>query len=447
MMTSGSLQRRLVMGLTLAVALLWLLASLWATLALRHELDESFDESLASAARQLLSLTAHYAASDQAGAPVVVLPALRGARDDDDDDDEGFVFQVRGDAGQILLRSADANPGIFPNAPFAGFRETGDHRLYGLSTSGGLFIEVAEPLEHRREAMLEAATILALPLLLLLPLSLLGVWWFLRQSLRPLRAFRDEIEARGGSDLSPLQARAVPTELAPLVEAMNRLLERMQHALQAERSFTANSAHELRTPIAAALAQTQRLLAEAPEGALTERARQVERALRDLARLSEKLLQLAKAEGGGLLAEKRRDLLGFLDLLIEEFGGDGDRRPIRFDRPPGSALVSLMDADAFAILMRNLIENALKHGAPGRPIDVKILDGGRVSVANSGPVIPSERLSRLTGRFVRDASAVEGTGLGLAIAEAIVGATGGSLELLSPARGRQDGFEAIVTLV
>ncbi len=441
MKAGGSLQRRLAIGLAFAVTLMWLLATLWAALALRHELDEAFDESLEAAARQILPLAAHYAASGQGGETRLPL-----SDHDDDDDDDDLVYRVRDASGRVLLLSARADRGLFPDAPFRGFRETKGHRLYGLSAKGGLFVEVAEPLEHRREAMLDAIAVLFYPLLLLLPLSLFGAWWFTRRSLRPLRLFRDDIEARGGADLSPLQPHDVPAELAPLATAMNHLLGRMQSTLQAERSFTANSAHELRTPIAAALAQTQRLLAEAPQGILKERARRIESALHDLAQLSEKLMQLAKAEGGGLLAEEPQDLSPVLDHVIDDLRRHGDQRPIRLERREDASLVSHMDADAFAILIRNLIENALKHGTPGAPVDIEIRDAGRISVANSGPLVPTEDLARLKGRFERGATDAEGSGLGLAIADAIATAAGGSLHLASPAQGRKDGFEALVIL-
>ena len=110
----------------------------------------------------------------------------------------------------------------------------------------------------------------------------------------------------------------LPSEIAPIADAVDRLIARLRQALEAERSFTGNSAHELRTPIAAALAQTQRLLAEMPDNAIRERARTVELALRELSRLSEKLLQLAKAEGGGLLVETPQNLAEVLRFV---FGG------------------------------------------------------------------------------------------------------------------------------
>ena len=105
-----------------------------------------------------------------------------------------------------------------------------------------------------------------------------------------------------------------------------------------------------------------------------------------------------------------------------------------------------MDADAFAILARNLIENALKHGAPDRPVAVTLTDGGLLGVTNDGPVVAPETLARLRRPFERGVTAATGSGLGLAIAEAIAAGTGTELELRSPAPGRSCGFEARVQL-
>ena len=126
--------------------------------------------------------------------------------------------------------------------------------------------------------------------------------------MRSVEHLRDQIEARGGGDLSPGSATDLPIEISPIAKAVNLSMDRLRHVLDAERSFAANSAHELRTPVAAALAQTQRLIAEAPAGPLTKRAVKIEASLHHLTKLSAKLLQLAKAEGGGLLAETQQDL-------------------------------------------------------------------------------------------------------------------------------------------
>lgn len=440
MTRTTSLQKRLGIGLAVGVTAMWLLATLGTALVVRHELDEAFDSNLQEAAQRLLPLAVLDIVDrgERASARVVT---------DLDEHEEYLTYLVRDASGKILLRSHDVETVHFPAMPSRGFRETATHRLYGeASISGTIFIEVAEPLAHRREATLETIGVLFFPLVVLLPLSLLGVWWFVRHSMRPVLTFRDEIEVRGGSDLSPLAARSLPDEIGPIADAVNRLLDRLRRTLEAERSFTANSAHELRTPIAAMLAQTQRLIAEVPEGAVRERARQIETSLGNLTRLSEKLMQLAKAEGGGLLSEQAHDLCDILVHVVDDFRRQENSEQLHLEMCEKAGLVSHLDPDAFGILMRNLIENALKHGERGKPIEIAVLADRRVSVRNAGTIVPPDVLASLKGRFQRQAGGADGAGLGLAIADMIATGGGGELQLLSPATGRSDGFEALVSI-
>ena len=263
--------------------------------------------------------------------------------------------------------------------------------------------------------------------------------------MRPVRAFRDAIAVRGGGDLAPVPAVGLPAEIEPVAGAVNALMDRLRRTLEAERSFTANAAHELRTPLAAALAQTQRLIAETDEGAARDRHRDIEAALKRLARLSEKLMQLARAEGGRLRAERAMDIAPVLGMVVDELRGGGGPAGSRSGIPDG-AILSDMDPDAFAILARNLIENALDHGASDEPVRVALTRDGVLRVTNGGPSVPPETLSRLSRRFERGRTAADGSGLGLAIADTIARGAGARLVLHSPAPGHTDGFEAILSL-
>lgn len=429
-----SLQRRMGVGLTLGIALLWLVAVGASALVVRHELNEVFDSALEETAQRILSLAVVEISNREQATPqrIVSLAAH----------DEYLTYLVRDARGNILLRSHDADPGVFGERAQKGFVSSDSHRLYGVSAvRDSLWIQVAEPLAHRREATLEATAALLLPLLLLVPLSLVGVWWLVRRSLGSVRSLRAELAARGAGDLSPVPGAGLPTELRPIAEAVNQLLARLRRALEAERSFTANSAHELRTPLATALAQLQGLQRELPTGAQRDQARRIEDSLRALARLAESLMQLAKAEGGGLLGERSTDLAPVLALVVDEFRYRA-AQPLRLTLPAGP-LRSTLDPDTFAILARNLIDNAVKHGAADQPVDISLTAEGVLRVVNDGPVIAPQTLAHLRDRFVRAGSEAPGSGLGLAIADAIASGTGATLQLRSPATGRRAGFEAL----
>ncbi|MDO5371235.1 ATP-binding protein [Paracoccus sp. (in: a-proteobacteria)] len=430
-----SLQGRLSLWLTLGAVLLWAVAAAWTAVHLRHEMNEVFDSALEEAGQRLL--------------PLAVRDII-GREEDDNlsqsvttlrEHDEYFTYLVRDAEGQVLLRSHQADPAVFPPFSGMGFADTATHRVYSdAALRGTITISVAEPLAHRQDVARQALIGLALPLALIVPASLFGVWAAVRAAMVPIRRFRAGIEARGGGDLSPIPAEGLPSEFRPNAQAVNRLLDRLRRALEAERSFTANSAHELRTPVAGALAQVQRLIVEAPDEDTRSRARQVEAALQRLARLSEKLMQLARAEGGRLQAEAPVDLAPILRMLVADMGReDGHRIELTL---PNAEVMASIDPDAFAILARNLIENALHHGAQDAPVQVSLSPKGVLRVVNTGPVVPADVLGRLARPFERGPTDAHGSGLGLAIVAAIAAGTGGRLDLISPATGRADGFEA-----
>jgi len=435
-----SLQRRLSIGLTAGIALLWIIAAIVASLAVREELNETFDSALEETAQRILPLSVLEIVNREEDGRSQHIAALQPHK-------EHLTYLVRDKQGKILMQSHDADPAIFNQHPLEGFTDTATHRIYTASAlRETLFIEVAERLKHRREAALKTALALFWPLLLLIPLSLLGTWLFVRFSLRSIVIYRSAIEARGTGDLSPIKAVQLPAEIDPLAKAVNHLLERLRRALDAERSFTANSAHELRTPLAATLAQVQRLHSEAPEGKLRERAAQIEKSLRGLARLSEKLMQLAKAEGGSLLAETPQNLRPLLVHVVDELSRNASAE-LRLSLPETDKVLCMIDADAFAILLRNLIENAVNHGSAGQPVNISLSADALLRISNAGPMVPAALLAQLTGRFVRGSSQAEGSGLGLAIAAAIAHGIGTTLHLASPATGRSDGFEAVVQFI
>lgn len=437
MKSSSSLQKRLGLGLTLGMTLLWLGATVSAWLVVQHELDEAFDSALEETAQRILPLAVLEISNREAPREAQHVATLKMHK-------EYLTYLVRDAKGEILMQSHDANPKIFNKQPSEGFSTTKKYRLYGASAlRETLFIEIAEPLGHRREAAREALFALLLPLLALIPISLLGTWLFVRISLRSVLAYRHAVEARGAGNLSPINVARLPAEIDPLADAVNHLLERLRKALEAERSFTANSAHELRTPLATTLAQIQRLRHEAPEGPLRLRAEKIENSLRELARLSEKLMQLAKAEGGGLLSEVPQDLIPLLAHVVDEWNHSSGQR-IELRLPSQASVYSAIDPDAFGILLRNLIENALKYGAADQPIEVSLTDQALLRVVNGGRAVPEPVLQQLTERFVRGHSEVSGSGLGLAIAKTIVQGIGASMTLASPATGREEGFEVNV---
>ena len=431
-----SLQGRLVLTIALCVGVVWVISALITEAVIRENVNKVFDSALEETAQRILPLAVQelFEAVDDGTSQLIT--TLR-------EHDEFLTYIVRDRSGRILLQSHDSQDHDFPPFQTTGFMTTEDYIFYSDAALGGDFtITIAEPLEHREEAAQETIWALGLPLVLLVPLTIGAIWVLLHFMLGPLRGFRDELAARDGQDLAPVATDTLPTEMLPVAEAVNALLGRIQSTLEAERSFAANAAHELRTPVAAALAQTQRLQVEATDKNTVERANNIEIVLKRLNRMSEKLMQMARAEGASLRVDTPHDLSTVLQMVVRDLGYSDAQNQIELTLPQ-SPVRSRMDPDAFAIAARNLLENALRHGRSDTPIHVTLEEGGTLSVVNSGPVVPAEDLGQLTHRFARQDRNSEGSGLGLAIVQVIADGIGGKLEIRSPATNHADGFEAI----
>ncbi|WP_186397945.1 ATP-binding protein [Stappia sp. P2PMeth1] len=435
----ASLQGRLGLSLGLALTVLWLVAATVTAVIVRGELDEVFDSALRETAERILPLAVTDIVGREDQGVTQRLAPIR-------EHDEFFTYLVRDAEGRILLQSHAADAAVFPPWDGPGFRQTATHRFYSdAALQDTIRITVAEPLAHRASVAREIQMGLGLPLLIMLPIALMVIILAVRFSLDPLRRFRARLEARGARDLSEVPAEGLPMEISPLAKTLNGLLARLREAFEAERSFAANAAHELRTPLAGALAQAQRLRAETQEPATEARAAEIEAMLKRLTRLSERLMQLARAEGGRLRQEQLSDLRPVARVVTDELAKTSVEHRIVLSLPD-VPVMSDLDPDAFGILCRNLVENALRHGAGDLAVQVTLTADGRLVVANDGPVVAREMLDRLTARFERANASTDGSGLGLAIVAAIANRIGSSLVLRSPRPGASSGFEASLIL-
>jgi two-component system, OmpR family, sensor kinase len=342
------------------------------------------------------------------------------------------------------MRSQNAPEKPFPVARQGGFHNTPQYRVYSQpAAADGYFIEVAEPAMHRSEALGRAVALTVGPLLLFLPLSWFLIRWAVFRSMGSLDRLRGEIGRRDGSNLAQIPDMGLPTELAPIQTAVNRLLERLERALATERQFAANSAHELRTPIAAVLAQMQLLSAQLAGTQHAERAARIVNQIKGLSSLAEKLLQLSRAGAGVGMQRERIDIMTVLQVLVDEFRRREDvgARLVVIAKCPDEFIVR-GELDVLGITLRNLIENAVRYGDPDEPIEIVIERDRQIRLLNDGAVIPAEILETLRKPFVRGSSVGAGGGLGLAIVDSVMKQIGGGLSLISPVRGRGSGFEA-----
>ena len=443
-MRSWTMTRRLIATLAVLIGGIWLAGVSIAALSIRHKIEEDFDSSLQEAAQRILPLALQYIEDQREhhGEGRWLIDPFPTAKHS-----EHLIYQVRDSSGRVLLHSHDA-----PTEPFAvplisGYFDGDGRRYYTESPPGmGIYVQMAELPEGRQEAINAIWFGLAAPLVGLLPLVALIIHWTVRRTTRPILEVQRQIGMRDGENLDSIDPDGLPDELKPIIHDMNRLLERLKAALEAERSFAANSAHELRTPIAAARAQAEVIAASLRGSPDHGRATQLITTLGQLGRRIEKMLQLARAEAGIGFTRTDTDLVAVTRLVVDDYG----RRPhlagrLDFDAGPNEGLIVAIDPDALGIALQNLIDNALGHGPLGATIEVVVGPGATVRVVNEGPAISPDKLATLKNRFERGRpESTPGTGLGLSIVEEIMRQAAGHLDLFSPARGRRDGFEAML---
>ena len=440
---AGSVTRALRRSLLVGLTLLWLAGVVGSGFVLKRLIDQKSDDELHESATILLSIVRYH---DDMLVAAAILGDSKPPPPVDRNPHERFVYQVRDASGRVLLHSANAVPELRSVPLVEGFADAGPWRVVTLSDPDHTrFVQLADPLSERRDALVTALWWLTLPLAVLLAFAAAIVFRASRSLAQQVQNTARAVARQDPQALGLVSLDGVVTEMRPAVEATNELLGKLADALEAERSFTYNSAHEIRTPIAAASAQAQLLAAMAKGTPLHARAEALVGALARLARLAERLLALARAEGAQPLANDWVDLAQVTKLTIAEFERDARLAGRRIVAECGSARVR-GDLDAVGLAVRNLLENALVHGAGGSFIRVACRSGrgwNAIAVIDDGPGVKGIDVRRLTRRFTRAADAPPGgAGLGLSIVDTLARRMGARLELVSPPTGLARGFEA-----
>ena len=423
-----SLQRRvlwLVLGLVTAV---WLGAALRTWFDTRHELDELLDGHLAQAAALLV---VQQLGGPDDDAPTVDAPQLHRQA-------PKIAFQVFHE-GRLVLRSA--------NAPVAPMVAPGEHFRSGLrnvridgidwrvfATHGAerdVQVYVGEQQRSRLSILWALLRGSLQPLVLALPLLALAVWWAVRRGLAPLRRLGQALARREPDALQPVAMPDAPAEMQPMLDALNGLFQRIGGLIETERRFTADAAHELRTPIAAIRAQAQVALAEPDETARRHALQATLQGCDRAARLVEQLLTLSRLEAGGAPPLAVLDLSALVQRVVGELAPQAlhKQQQITLDAAPGCRLRG--EATLLAVLVRNLVDNAIRYSPAGATVRVGVEARGatvQLRVEDSGPGLDAAGLQRLGERFFRVlGSGQDGSGLGWSIVRRIAQVHGAEL--------------------
>ena len=425
-----SLRARLTGALLLAVLAFAALQAAVTYRTARAETEALFDAQMQRIALSLSGSLGAGALSDDA--PAAETPAAR-----------EMIIQIWRADGVMLYRSPQGR--LLPPQTVIGFSDTvagGEpYRIYALRTDTQV-VQVAQQTEARGRMAGQLALRAVLPVALLAPVLMLIVWWVVGRAIGPIERVRRQVAARRPDDLAPLPTAGLPAEVRPLVGEMNGLLTRLSAAWDALTHFTADAAHELRSPLAALRLQAQSLQ-RAPDDAT--RAIATERLLAGIdraTRLVEQLLALARQQGAGEGAELvSLDLTALARNALADAEPEAARHAIALTLDAPTAHVVLRaDEAALAVLLRNLLGNALRHTPPGGQVRVGVREEASVidlTVEDSGPGIAPDERARVLDRFYRvPGTPGHGSGLGLAIVRAIAERHGAALTLdASPTLG------------
>ncbi|MFL6708058.1 MAG: ATP-binding protein [Massilia sp.] len=421
-----SLRGRLLWFLLAAISIAAVAQASIAYRTALNDADQIFDYHMQQMALSLRS-SAPLANSDQTA------KAEAGAAGENND----LVVQVWTPDGVQVFRTVSS--ARLPQRAVLGFSNVvangTTYRVFSVQTNTQT-LQVAQDMAVRRNMAGNLALRTVGPIAVMMPILMLVVWWVVSGSLEPVARVRSQVASRQADDLSPVSEAGLPDEVQPLVHELNLLFGRVRTAFDAQQNFVADAAHELRTPLAALKLQALSLeRAESPEArqlAVSRLTSGIERATR----LVEQLLVLARHEASSqdtpaseqvALADLARRAVGDLVGVAQQKGVDLGLH--RADEVQVAGRV-----DALMILLRNLVDNAIKYTPAGGTVDIEVRKdehGAAVlTVEDSGPGIPAEERERVFDRFYRIAgSEAAGSGLGLAIIKAIAERHGATLTL------------------
>jgi len=417
-----TLQRRVMLFLLLAAPVVWAFGLYFGLTQVRQEIDELFDTQQVQLARQVLALLPTASPNAQAAlVPPLPGPALGAA-------DPAELSIAAWDAqGRLLLSNRDGGQPAFRDAG-AGFD---DQRIdgqawrvyYQRATSGGWLVAVGQLGEEREELVQSILMGQLLPWVLTLPALLLAMALAVRQALKPVRRLASELQQRRSMDLQTLSEAELPSDLLPLVQALNGLLRRVHSQIEHERRFTADAAHELRTPLAALQAQWDAALLEPGRRPAPADAK-ITLGLQRLGRLVTQMLALSQLEHlGAAAAALPIDWVALVESLFSELLPLAEQHGVELEClwPARGATPwpHRGDSALLALMLRNLLDNAVRHSPRGGRVTLRLADDA-IEVMDEGPGVPAEQQHRLGERFFRlPGQAGSGSGLGLSIARRI----------------------------
>lgn len=425
----SSLHLRLLAGTLTLVGAFWLILSIVAWQSAVGEAEQLFDSELAQTASLLAGLAGHESHELEADLPKPPFVA-------------DVAFQIWDNGTRLALRS-DTAPATRLSGVDKGFSDVGDWRVYSLWDDGEKnLVQVAESRQARFAVSRVLARHLMVPIAIALPLLALSLVLLIRSSLAPVSRLADSIASRSPDRLDEISTADAPRELVPVLGRLNDLLAQVDESLLRERRFTSDAAHELRTPLAAMRAHAQVARADQAEAERNIALDSVITAVDRASHLVDQLLIMARLDAEALAGRFTVcDVHAQAADVMALAANAALAKSINLELAEGPPVKIWFEPTLLAVLLRNLIDNAVRYSPPGGQVRVEIGNSfageAVLEVADQGPGIPHAQRRRVLDRFYRLADNREtGAGLGLAIVARIVEIAAGKLDLADNANGK-----------
>ena len=421
---SESVQLRLSLALSLTIVLVAVAASAFVFVSALDEAHELQDDTLRQVAmlydRQHMTL--HYPEG----------PALKG-----DDEESRVIIQHLADGSQALANGDETLPLPLPATLVDGLATVNvggeAFRVLVHSTSRGERIAVAQEVGARDKDARESAWRSLLPFLILFPVLLLVVGDLVRKLFRPIASLAAEIDRRGEQLLHPIDEQHLPAEVRPFVVAINRLLTRVAQAMDGQRRFVADAAHELRSPMTALSLQAERLAACSLQVSARERLLPLCQGIERSRQLIDQLLSLAAAQAAVPRPQARIGVHAVYRRVLEDLLPLAEQKHLDIGVEDSADVQLLINPMDLFTLIKNLVDNAIRYTPAGGTIDLCLAQTDTcvcLQVKDSGPGISVEEHDRVFDPFYRTLGSGEtGSGLGLSIVRAIAERVGARVAL------------------
>jgi two-component system OmpR family sensor kinase len=431
----SSIQKQIALRLIPTLLILWVVSGGIILQLISSKTSDLLDSSLRETAERILPialLDIEERAQINADIELVPLPIS----------DENLSYQIQNRSNQVLLRSHKSPLDHIDNIA-QGFSEQQGMRIYGSSTEDGSYkIYVFEPISHRKSTLYSLLTYFLIPFFLIIPISYGAIKKALRFLPDRLREYSNQLTSLTQGELHKIEPNKLPNELIEIGHSVNALIDRLNEILKNERAFSENVAHELRTPIAIAMAQLEVIMLDLDDQRSISRFNKIKTSLNNLNLMINKFLQIARAESGLSEDKTNVSLEEITRHIVDQLKSKSERNYQIISIEPIKSV--LINPDALGIILMNLLENAHQYADKNTSIDILIGPNAQIRIQNQCEIIGQDEMPTIMERYQRGAQKGNGLGIGLSIVNLLLKHSNGNLLLQSPIPNQTYGVEATI---